>query len=114
MIEEDAIEATNEVKKLLRDLLTERFKGELEFGPIVVLPRYDHEGDPYLHSYIVFEGDQSKLDSLWRIGLSSRIWPRAEELGYTAIPIQSFVSRSEWPAMKRWLLRHPNDFARYV
>ena len=99
---------------MLRTMLTERFEGELEIGPIVVLPRYDHEGDAYLHSYIVVDGDHEKLDPLWTIRLSRRLWPRAEELGYPAIPVQSFVAKSEWPAMKKWLLRHPDDFAKYV
>ena len=34
----------------------------MKFGPIVVVPRVDHDGDDYLRSYIVFEGDQKKLD----------------------------------------------------
>ena len=54
-------EATNEIKTMIEDLLDERFKDEFEFGPIVVRSRVDDDGEVYLHSYIVFHGDQSKL-----------------------------------------------------
>ena len=98
-----ADEATNEIKEMLQCLLEERFKDEFEFGPIVVLPRFDHDGEEYLHSYIVFEGDQKKLDPTWTLGLSRRLWSRAEELGYPGIPIQLFVEKSEWSGLEKHL-----------
>ena len=49
-----ADEATEEIRTMLWDMLSERFGGELKFGPIVVVPRVDHDGDDYLRSYIVF------------------------------------------------------------
>ena len=96
-------EATDEIKQMLQDLLEERFKDELEFGPIVVMPRFDHDGEEYLRSYIVFHGDQKKLDPNWTVGLSNLIWQRAEDLGYPGIPIQLFVKSSEWPALAKHL-----------
>ena len=96
-------QGTDEIKEMIQGLLHERFKNEFEFGPIVVMPRYDEDGERYLHSYIVVRGDQKKLDPLWTLRLSGLIWPRAEELGYPGIPEQSFVERSEWPAMERSL-----------
>ena len=95
--------ATNEIRDLIRDVLRERFAGEIEFGPIVVLPRFDDDGEEYLHSYIVFDGDQEKLDPTWTLRLSRRLWSRAEELGYPGIPIQLFVEKSEWPALSKRL-----------
>ena len=95
--------ATNEIRNLIRDVLRERFAGEIDFGPIVVLPRFDDDGEEYLHSYIVFDGDQEKLDPTWTLRLSRRLWPRAEELGYPGIPIQLFVKKSEWPALSKRL-----------
>ena len=71
--------ASNEIKAMLSGLLKERYKDEFEFSPIVVLPRYNDEFDEaYFHAYIVFHGDYKKLDSLWTLGLSRRLWPRAE------------------------------------
>ncbi len=96
-------EATNEIKHLIETLLRERFKDELEFGPIVVTPSFDHDGEEYLRSYIVFQGDQKKLDPTWTVGLSRRLWPRAEELGYPGIPIQMFVEKSEWAELEQHL-----------
>ena len=99
-----ADEATEEIRTMLWDMLSERFGGELKFGPIVVVPRVDHDGDDYLRSYIVFEGDQKKLDPMWTLRLSRRLWSRAEELGYPGIPMQSFVKKSEWPALEKRLV----------
>ena len=96
-------EATNEIKGMILDMLRERFKEELEFGPIVVMPRFDDDGERYLHSYIVFHGDQERLDPTWTLRLSGLLWSHAEGLGYPGIPIQSFVKRSEWPVLERSL-----------
>ena len=107
--------ASKEIKAMLFDLLNERFKDELEFGPIVVLPRYnDRYDEAYLHAYIVFHGDYKKLDPRWTLRLSRRLWPRADALGFPGIPLHSFVGRSEWPAMEKWMRRHPDDFERYI
>ena len=98
-----ASEATNEIKGMIQDLLHERFKDELEFGPIVVMPRIDDDGTEYLKSYIVFHGDQSILDPKWTLSLSGTLWDRALELGYPGIPIQHFVEKSEWPELEEML-----------
>ena len=95
--------ATDAIRELIHDLLRERFGSELEFGPIVVLPRFDDDGEEYFHSYIVFDGDQEKLDPTWTLRLSRRLWSQAEELGYPGIPIQLFVKKSEWPALAKKL-----------
>ena len=98
-----ANKATNEIKEMIRDMLSERFKDEFEFGPIVVTPRFDDDGEGYLHSYIVFQGDQQNLDPTWTLRLSNLLWSRAEELGYPGIPIQLFIEKSEWPYLEKRL-----------
>ena len=95
--------ATKDMEDLLWAELRGRFDGELEFGPIVVMPRVDQDGDAYFHAYIVFEGDQDRLDPLWTLQLYSRLWPHSIELGYPGIPMQSFVAKSEWPALAKKL-----------
>ena len=57
----------------------------------------------YLHSYIVFDGNQENLDPTWTLSLSNSLWAQAEKLGYPGIPIQLFVRMSEWPDLKRKL-----------
>ena len=96
-------EATNEIRDKIQALLRERFKNEFEFGPIVVMPRFDDDGQGYLHSYIVFDGDQKNLDPLWTLRLSNLLWSHAAKIGYPGIPIQLFVKRSEWPALEKRL-----------
>ena len=98
-----ADEATIEIRSRIQNLLHERFENEIEFGPIVVMPRYDEDGERYLHSYIVFRGDQKKLDPTWALRLSNRLWSYSEDLGYPGMPIQLFVEKSEWPALEKSL-----------
>ena len=92
-----ATEATREIEEMLEKLLRERFENDgFRFGPIVVMPCVDDDGTGYLQSYIVFDGDQEKLDPQWTLRLSDSLWERSLELGYPGIPIQLFVERSEW------------------
>ena len=97
-------EVTDEIRDLLQQMLDERFKGELEFGPIVVKPKYDEDGERYLRSYVVFKGDQGKLDPSWTAGLSRMIWDRSEALGFPGIPVQWFVGQSEWQTFKKHVI----------
>ena len=44
---------TDKIADIIREMLTERFHDEFVFSPIIVEPRIDHDGDEYLHTYIV-------------------------------------------------------------
>lgn len=94
---------TGEIGAIIRRMLEEHFKDTLVFNPIVVEVKTDHEGDDYLHTYIVFDGDFDKLDAGWTMALPGKLWPHARALGYPAIPIQSFVAKSEWKQLQRML-----------
>ncbi len=83
------------------EMLGERFPRDLIFVDIIVESRQDHDGEDYLHTYIVFDGDIKKLDPAKTLGIATDLWPRAREMGYSAIPIQSFVEKSEWMAANR-------------
>ena len=93
------------MRELLYEELQGRFNDELKFGPIVVLPGMDQDGDRYLHAYIVFDGDQKKLDPRWTMRLHEAMWPLSREFDYPAIPLSSFVAKSEWPSQRRNLLK---------
>ena len=54
---------TDKIAAIIREMLTERFHDEFVFSPIIVEPRIDHDGDEYLHTYIVFDGDQKLAPS---------------------------------------------------
>ena len=97
-------ESTDKLKNKLQELLDEKFGDEFEFGPIIVRPRYDHDGDRYLHIYIVFDGDQKKLDPRWTLGLYRELSPIAEELGFSSVVGRSWVEKSEWPEVEEHLI----------
>ena len=97
-------ESTDKLKNKLQELLDGKFGNELEFGPIIVRPRYDHDGDHYLQIYIVFDGDQKKLDPRWTLGLHRELSPIAEELGFSRVVGQSWIEKSEWPEVEEHLI----------
>ena len=96
-------EAVDGPKDSFRDLITtilkERFPEGFNFTDIIVERRTSHDGESYIHTYIVFEGDIRKFDPAKTLGISTMLWPRSREMGYEAIPIQSFVEKSEWAAV---------------
>ena len=81
---------------LVATLLKDRFHDEFVFDPIIVQRETDQSGCAYFHTYIIFEGDQKKLDPTWTVGLSSQLWTETIALGCPSVPIQSFVKKSEW------------------
>ena len=94
---------TGEIGMLIRGMVEEHFEDLFVFNPIIVEVKTDHEGDDYLHAYIVFDGDFDKLDPGWTVDLPGKLWPYTKAMGYPAIPIQSFVSKSEWKQLQRML-----------
>ena len=82
----------------MEELLEERFGDEdgLTFEQIIVIPKVDHDGDEYLHIYVVFDGDQKLLDPAWTGRLYTLITPCLLELGIMSPPSKSFVEKSEW------------------
>ena len=90
-------EATiQEVTRIVREALEERFADEFVFDPIIVNPRIDHDGDEYLHMYIVLDGDIRNLDTAWTIRLRGIIIDETDE--ELSVPSISFVGKEEWDA----------------
>ena len=96
------IELTKEVKQqvigLVWDYLTDRFSDDdpIVFGPIVIDPRLDPDDEPYLHIYVVYDGDRALLDPLWTASLTGYLWPKLTAMGMRELPGKSFVEKSEW------------------
>ena len=89
---------TDEVARIVEDLLDERF-GDVDgltIEQVKVIPKIDHDGDEYLHIYIVFDGDQKLLDPGWTLTLSRRIVPRLMNPDVPWPPSRSFVEKSDW------------------
>ncbi|MCE2467317.1 MAG: hypothetical protein J4G06_04770 [Caldilineaceae bacterium] len=80
----------------IQEKLEERFRDACVFDPILVREEVDEYGDPYLHTYIVYEGDRRQWDPSWMAGLTERILPVSIELGFQSIPMQSYISKSDW------------------
>ncbi len=96
------IELTKEVKQqvigLVREYLTDKFTDNdpIAFDPIVIDPRLDPDDEPYLHIYVVYDGDQALLDPIWTADLTGYLWPRLEAIGIPELSTKSFVEKSEW------------------
>lgn len=89
-------EVADEFGEIVGKALRERFKDDFVFDPIVVEPLIDPWGDAYLDVFIIFDGDQKKLDSSWNVGLSRRLGGDLDRLGVPSVPSFSFVEKSEW------------------
>ena len=87
---------TDEVADIVRQNLEEKFGDTLVFDPIEVRPEIDHDGDEYLHIYMVYDGDRKLLDPAWTLGFTGLIWQKLIELGVESVPTLSFVEKSEW------------------
>ena len=87
---------TDEVANIVRQILEEKFGDAIVFDPIEVRPRIDHDGDEYLHIYIVYDGDGKLIDPGWSLGFVGLIIPELLELGVESLPSKSFVEKSEW------------------
>ena len=94
-------EVHDAIVKMVYEDLSGRFEGELEFGPINIVQEIDEYGDPYLHILIVFDGDQSKLDSKWTVGLITRLSSQLIDLGIKHFPSRSFFSKEDWEIYRR-------------
>lgn len=95
----------SKVSSIIGETLAERFADEFVFDPIVVIPQTDYLDDDfkYLRIYIVFDGDQKRLDPRWTSGLIRRILPKLMEEGVDEFPSPSFVKKSDWPRMEKKL-----------
>ncbi len=89
-------ETKTKVANIVRNALEKQYGDELVFDPITVIPKIDHEGDEYLHVYIVYDGDRDKMDPGWTVGLSGLILDGTTEEEIFRVPGTSFVEKSEW------------------
>ena len=98
------------VKSIVRETIEERFAGEFVFDPIRVIPMVDEwgpdaTGETYLRIYIVFDGNQKKLDPAWTGSLARRIEPKLFAAGIEEFLSFSWVEKSEWEDLYRRLRR---------
>ena len=103
------LEKLDKVADIVTAVVEEHFGDELAFGPIMVIPKIDdHYADdvfPYVHIYIVFDGDQAKLEPRRTRKISRQLTPLLEEIGVYDWPITSWVSKSDWKRTERRMQR---------
>ena len=64
--------ATDRISRLedaIRLILNRELPETLTLSHLALEDRTNHDGDSYLHTYIVFEGDREKIDPAWTITL---------------------------------------------
>ena len=87
------------VENIVRSALAERFKDEFVFDPVIVQPRFDHYDEEYLDIWIVFDGDQKRLDPHWTAGLSGLVLDEVTEDEVPVVPSKHFIKQSTWKRM---------------
>ena len=92
-------EVIEKVEEFVRKDMEERFKDGFVFDPIIVNPELDHYGDEFLHIYIIFDGDWSKLDTKWTIGIETRLLQELPEGELLHTPGHSLIPKSEWKSI---------------
>ena len=89
-------EIIEKVEDFVRKDLEGRFKDEFVFDPIIANPELDWWGDEFLHIYIIFDGDQEKLDSKWTMGIEGRLFDHLPQDEWPPGPGHAFIEKSEW------------------
>ena len=92
-------EVIERVEEFVRKDLEGRFKDEFVPDPIIANPELDWRGDEFLHIYIIFDGDQKKLDSKWTLDIEGRLLDYLSEGELPSTPGHSFISKSEWKSI---------------
>ena len=91
------------IVSITRRLLEDRFKDDFVFDPIAAVPKIDEYGDEYVEIYIVFDGDQKKLDPVWTHRMTGLIIDDLETVDVELLhtPGTSFVKNSDWKRLYR-------------
>ena len=96
-------EKTSRIEEKIKAILRAELPDTFNFDPVMVEGRTDHDGDRYFHAYIVFDGDNDKLDPAWTMTLPEKLWDLSMEMGYPGTPINSFIPRREWKELQEAL-----------
>lgn len=111
-------EQAGKIKKMVRDILDERFNDQLVFDPIIVKNAFDYyDGTEYIRIYIVYDGEQELLDPGWTAGFACLLIPKLKALGIDDFPVKSFVDRAGWDAIQKGQYFEKDSFSqgyRYI
>lgn len=84
---------TNELEKIIRSVLQDRFDG-ITIDSITVVPDRDEDGEPILHVKVVFDGKNKTLDARRAASVVRHLRPKIANFE-DAFPVISYIAKSE-------------------
>lgn len=88
-----------QIADIVRDTLTTDFQ-KIQISDVQVREDVDSDGDRILHVYVIFEGAPKHADIRKLSGAVRHVRPKLTEVGETAFPLFSFISREDVGAGK--------------
>jgi hypothetical protein len=87
------------IEEIVRDTLAADFE-KIHVSDVQVREEVGWDGDDLLHVYVVYEKAPKHADIRRLLGAVRRVRPKLTEVGETAFPLFSFISRDEVGAGK--------------
>ena len=103
-----ATETIQRAEELLRCHLKDNFGDRFVFDPIIVEPGIDQYGNDKMDIYVVYDGDDSRLDPRTLNNIGSAMALQLEYMGVEGATWEHYIEKSEYP---EWLeLRDPANW----
>ena len=100
----DAIVETTKASML--DLLNRAFDGKLNFEPINVQRRVDHDGRDNMSIVVVFDGPDHLLEADKLNAVSVALVDVLDQYGFDNVPVESYIAKTEYT---EWLRLNSQD-----
>ena len=84
----------------MRELLNQAFEAKINFEPINVEPRVDHDGEDNIGIVVVFNGPENLLDAAKLNAVSVALGDALGKVGFYNIPVESYIAEDEY---EEWL-----------
>ena len=96
-----AAEQIEDASVIVNDLLTEYFGEGLTFGPIIIEPKLDHDGDAILALTILYEGDRSLLAAQRLFAFEGHVQTRLieQKIDDFLYLVTRYSLKSEWESL---------------
>ena len=102
-------ETAERVEGLYRERLEAHFQGRFKFGPIVLEPTRDSQGEDTFQVDIVYEGKDERPDPRKMIEVMTSLTQDFEALGLPPVLIESYIRKEEYPELIRLRQQMPWD-----
>ena len=102
-------DTAEKVEALYRERLDAQFQGQLLFGPIVLEPTRDSQGKDTFQVDIVYEGNIERPDPKKILEVMTSLAEDFEALGLPPVLIESYISKAEYPELRRLRQQMPWD-----